>query len=73
MLFLSTSMMLMTWELIREYLAPFEGIVGARALADLVRMAEILGISPEKPKAAKPKYVYSAWTLWANLVARGSR
>ena len=51
----------------------FEGIVGARSLADLVRMAEILGISPEKPKAAKPKYAYSAWTLWANLVARGSR
>jgi hypothetical protein len=60
-------------ELIREYLAPFEGIVSARSLADLLRMAKILSISPEKHKAAKPKYVYSAWTLWPNLVAMGSR
>jgi len=47
--------------------------VRARSLADLLGITKVLGFSRAKHKAAKPKYVYSAWTLWANLVARGSR
>lgn len=40
---------------------------GARSLADLVRMAEISGISRQRPETAKPKYVYSALTWRATL------
>ncbi len=34
--------------------------MGARSLADLVRMAEILGVRRAKPSACKPKYYFRA-------------